>query len=282
MVKKDIITQIDAFPPQPDILTTIISLLNYPVADQKSAVIKSVELKSIIVEISNSCFFNPPIKIEGVEEALDLWGPEKILQLAGVASLYPLLKNPVPGYDLPQNGLWQHSIAVILAVEDLAAKLRLSTDYNYFFAGIIHDMGKYVLGPFVDDAFEQLQTEVAHANISFEAAEKKLFGISHGQVTALILEQWSFPSAVIEAVRRHHDPDSVKEHDKLKDLIHVANVLCLMVGIGVGREGQCYGLSASAARRLALRSTELEAAASHTMGLSSELADNLAEIMMDG
>jgi hypothetical protein len=57
------------------------------------------------------------------------------------------------------------------------------------------------------------------------------------------------------------------------DIVHVANVLCLMIGIGAGRDGLQYEPSGAVIERLGLESYHLEKVASQTLQWSNELVD---------
>ncbi len=81
------------------------------------------------------------------------------------------------------------------------------------------------------------------------------------------------PKEVISAVRWHHDPDAADEISMLTDIVHVANVLCLMIGIGVGREGLQYKPSPVVTKRLGIKSVHLERVASHTLEWINELTN---------
>ena len=61
----------------------------------------------------------------------------------------------------------------------------------------------------------------------------------------------------------------------LIDIVHVADVLSLMIGIGVGREGLQYNASASVTRRLGLKAAHLEKAASRVLQRFNELFEVL-------
>ena len=74
-------------------------------------------------------------------------------------------------------------------------------------------------------------------------------------------------------MRWHHDPDASDETSTLIDIVHVANVLCLMIGIGVGREGLQYRLSPEVTKRLGIKSAHLEKVASRTLDWVSDLTD---------
>ena len=59
------------------------------------------------------------------------------------------------------------------------------------------------------------------------------------------------------------------------DIIHVANVLCLMIGIGVGRDGLQYRPSEEVVGRLGLAPNHLEKVASQVLQWVNELSDAL-------
>jgi HD-like signal output (HDOD) protein len=102
-----------------------------------------------------------------------------------------------------------------------------------------------------------------------------MFGIDHAEIGANILRRWSFPPSMISAVRWHHEPDSAPKPNHLIDVVHVADVLCLMSGIGVGREGLQYRPSPSACERIGLTEEHLERVVSQTLQWANELAASL-------
>jgi HD-like signal output (HDOD) protein len=109
--------------------------------------------------------------------------------------------------------------------------------------------------------------------VSFETAEQKVLGTNHAEIGAKILQKWSFPDEIVLAVQHHHLPDAANPKSSLIDIVHVANVLCLMIGIGIGREGLQYQLSNHATERLGLGRNQLEKVASQTLEWVDELAD---------
>ena len=73
------------------------------------------------------------------------------------------------------------------------------------------------------------------------------------------------PPGIVNAVRWHHDPDSADQSDLMLDIVHVANGLCLMTGIGVGRDGQRPQPCGAVVNRLGLASGDLEKVAGQTL-----------------
>jgi HD-like signal output (HDOD) protein len=102
-----------------------------------------------------------------------------------------------------------------------------------------------------------------------------VLGTDHADIGARILKQWSLPPGIVNAVRWHHDPESAWKSDLMLDIVHVANGLCLMTGIGVGRDGLRHQPCAAAVERLGLASGHLEKLAGQTLQWVEELSEVL-------
>lgn len=271
----NILAKVKSFPSMPEAAAKLLKLLDNP--DATAAQIEQIlrydaGLTANLLKLTNSVYFGLPCKVGSVTQAVVLLGWKKLIQLVMASCVNAVMGKPVPGYDLPAGELWRHSIAVSVAAEGLAKELKVSASEEIFTAALLHDVGKLVLGGFVKEDLEKIETE-ASRGISFEVAEHMVLGTDHTEVGAQILKNWSFPPALVNAVRWHHDPDSAGKTDTLVDIVHVANILCLMIGIGVGREGLCYKPSPLATKRLGLRTNDLEMVASRTLQYVDELCD---------
>jgi putative nucleotidyltransferase with HDIG domain len=153
----------------------------------------------------------------------------------------------------------------------LVKELKIEAAEEVFTAALLHDVGKLVLGEFVADDFNKIDN-VLSPEITFETAEDMVLGTNHADIGARILNQWSLPPGIVNAVRWHHDPDSAEQSDLTLDIVHVADVLCLMIGIGVGRDGLQHQPSAAAIDRLGLAPGHLEKVASQTLQWVEELS----------
>jgi HD-like signal output (HDOD) protein len=131
-----------------------------------------------------------------------------------------------------------------------------------------------VLGQFVKDDFKQIQTAVSQG-ISFEMAETIVLGINHADVGARILTSWALPLEIVNAIQFHHAPQSAENTSSMLDLVHVANFVSMMIGIGIGRDGLQHQPSVEVTERLGLESYHLERVASKTMQWVNELTEAL-------
>ncbi len=271
--KLDILAKVKSFPSIPGAAKKLLKLLDNP--DTTAAQIVQIlrcdpGLTANLLKLTNSAYFGLPCQVGSVNHAIVLLGWKRLIQLVMASCVNAVMDKSVPGYDLPAGELWRHSIAVSVAAEDLVKELKISASEKIFTAALLHDVGKLVLGGFVKEDLEKIETE-ASRGISFEVAERIVLGTDHAEIGAQILKNWSFPPALVNAVRWHHDPDSAGKPDTLADIVHVANILCLMIGIGVGREGLCYKPSPLATKRLGLRTNDLEMVASRTLQYVDDL-----------
>lgn len=231
-------------------------------------------LTANILRMTNSAYFGLPKKVGSVRQAVVLIGWNRLNQLVMASCVNAIMDKPVPGYDLSPGELWRHSIAVSITAENLAQELNVQGNQEIFTAALLHDIGKLVLGRHVKEEFRTIEKS-ASDEVPFEVAERKILGTDHAEVGAKILTEWSLPEEVVNAVRWHHDPDSAEPVSVLVDIVHVANVLCLMMGIGVGIEGLHHSPSPEATKRLGVQTSHLELVASRTLEWIKEISGNL-------
>lgn len=225
-----------------------------------------------ILRLANSAYFGMPSKVGSIKQAVLLLGHKRLLQIVVASCVSAIMDKPVIGYDLPTGELWHHSIGVTVAAEGLVKELNVEASEEIFTAALLHDVGKLVMGEFIDKNIRAIEAALSQG-ISFEKAEDMILGTNHAEAGAQILSQWSLPPEIVNAVRWHHNPESAAGPDMMLDIIHVANVLCLMIGVGVGRDGLQYRPSEEVIGRLGLEPRHLERVASHVLQWVNELTE---------
>jgi len=271
----EISSKLASFPGMPGAAVTLLGLLDdpdTPMTKIENALQHDPGLTANVLKLANSAYFGVPQKIGSIKQAVVMMGNRRLLQVVMASCMQAVMNKPVPGYDLPPGELLHHCMAVSVAAEGLVKELQLGQPDVIFTGALLHDVGKLALGQFLQEEYAQIQAE-ASRGISFEIAERKVLGMDHAEIGAKILEQWSLPSEIVAAVRYHHAPDEASPTEVFIDAVHVANVLCMMLGIGVGREGLQYVPSAGATKRLGLKSGHLEKVASQTLQWINELSD---------
>ena len=272
---KQVAALIKTFPSMPGAAVKLLALIDDPgmtVSQIEEILRYDAGLTANLLKLANSDYFGMPSKVGSVRRAVILLGLKRLIQMVIASCMGAIMDKPVPGYDLSPGELWRHSIAVSVAAEGLVKELEITAAEEIFTAALLHDVGKLVLGEFVHEDLNKIEKALSHG-ISFEMAENIVLGTDHAEVGAKILTSWSLPRNIINAVRWHHDPGATEQPGTMLDIVHVANVLCLMIGIGVGREGLQYQPSTEVTNRLGLESYHLEKVASQTLQWVNELSE---------
>jgi len=275
---KNITSRLSSFPSLPGAAVKLLALVDDPeinVAAVEHVLRQDPGLTANLLKLANSAYFGIPTRIGSVRQAVLLLGLKRLIQMVIVSCVSALMNKPVNGYDLSPGELWRHSIAVTVAAEGLVKDLNIEAAEEIFTAALLHDIGKLILGDFVRDDFEKIE-EILAQGISFEAAENRVLGVNHADIGSEILRKWSLPAELVAAVRWHHNPESAGQADRMLDIVHVANVLCRMIGVGAGRDGLQYRPAEAAIERLGLKTHHLEKVASQTMQWVKEISDVLA------
>jgi len=258
--------KVEAFPGMPVTAAKLLPLLDNP--DSTASDIESIlkydpGLTANILKLTNSAYFGIPTQVSSVRQAIILLGWKRLLQVVMTICMSPLMKKAIPGYDLSTEGLWKHSIAVSVAAEMLVKTLKISDAEEVFTAALLHDVGKLVLGGFVKEELEQIKAMVSKG-ISFDVAESMVLGTNHAEIGAQILQKWSFPAELVNAVQWHHDPEACEKSCALSDIVHVANTLGLMTGFGKNGEQPAVEPFGPVADRLGLKADDLKALTAQT------------------
>jgi len=267
--RKAILAQVNSVPSLPSVVLELRKYLNDPDVsfDQLAKVIEyDPGLTANVLQLANSAYFGWSRTIKTVKEAITRLGTNRIFQMVLCMSVAPLVRKPIKGYDTDGEGLWKHSIATAICAEQLVATLDLPDMDEAFTAGLLHDMGKVVLGTFVEVDDEPIREIVKSDNLSFNEAEQMVLGIDHAEVAGELLKAWNLPDGVVESARCHHQPHHADpKYQQIVDVIHVADFLCISFGFGVGCDGLQYRLNEASSSRLGLKINQAEAIGSKVM-----------------
>ena len=275
---KQILSQVKAFPTMPEAGTRMLSILEKP--DTEISEIEEVlrydpGLTANILKLANSAYFGIPSKIGSLKQAVVVLGFKRLLQLVVASCVSAVMDGSVAGYDLPAGDLWRHSIAVSIGAEALAKDNKRKISQDVFTPALLHDVGKLVLGSFVNDELEAIQ-RIAAKGIPFVVAEHMVLGTDHAEIGAKILTHWRFPVEVVHAVRWHHDPDSPKAVTPQMDIVYLANLLCQTTNNGDETGGGSVELSPAVIDRLGIQLDQFEDISGQITQWVDDLSDSLA------
>ena len=268
----DLVRQVRDLPSLPTSVTRVMQLTNDPKAglsDVAQALASDQGLAARVLKLANSAYYGSSRRIGTVSEAVVILGMRTTRNLTLATSCQDMLEREVQGYFLPRGALWRHSLACAAAAQNLAKRANFRGTEEAFVAGLLHDIGKVVMSAYLKAEFAKVLTRVAKGKLTFSDAEREALGFDHAEVGARLLERWNLPTTLVTAVRHHHVPSQAPD-SPLAALVHIADTICLTLGIGLGVDGMAYALDPSALKMLHLTEDDFEQVASQTCDTLSE------------
>ncbi|HMR02335.1 MAG TPA: HDOD domain-containing protein [Candidatus Competibacter phosphatis] len=163
-----------------------------------------------------------------LESALAALGEETARSIIATTAIHQSL---APLHDIPASALdqfWLHSLTCAHLARRLAVTIDYSEPEEAYLCGLLHDLGKLVIGVRHGRAFTIMQ-EIRHLARSpheIPELEQQLFNTDHCELGAALVETWRLRSFFADAIRFHHmDADDLRGAHPLSRLLHVANTL---------------------------------------------------------
>jgi len=236
---------------------------------------KNQAMTANILKLCNSAFFSKGKEITSIDRAIVTLGLKEVKDIVLLVAAKPVLDKAVIGYDLGQGDLWKQGLSVATMSRDIAlGKKRKDIADVVFTGGIIHNVGKVVIALFVQQAFMNILDLVQSSGITFHEAEKSVLGFNHQEVGEKILEKWNFPPVLRSIVRFYQDPElAPAEHQFEVSIVHVANAICLMGGVGIGNDGLYHEMKDQAVKKVGLTQNELETLFGRTPDILKQIRD---------
>jgi putative nucleotidyltransferase with HDIG domain len=180
---------------------------------------KDPSLSATLLRLANSALYSGEGSVMDLRTAVLRLGFDAVANLGTGAAVIRTMKG---GAHLDALKLWQHSVAVGLAAKGVCLLARRHGQAETaFLTGLLHDVGKIALDTCFPEAYAEVLKLVAEG-AHFVDAEREALGMTHAEAGALLAADWSFPQAIIEVIRDHHEPNP---EDFLPNLIHLADLL---------------------------------------------------------
>lgn len=275
-----ILKKVQDFPGMPGFVMQVMQQLNDPHADIGVIANKlkfDPGMTANVLRLANSAEFGARRSISSLKDAIVRMGLKQLFQLLVTYGIGQRLSHSMPGYELRPAELLNHSLWAALASEELCHVLKIPTPDMVFTGGLLHDMGKLILDPYLEQAKPEILTPVRERQMPFDEAEQMVLGITHAEVGAALLDQWHFPGALVACARCHHHPDQAGEFQPAASIVHIAEFLAYAQGVGSGVDGFGYRLCDAAIQYLGLNKKVLELVASHTLDKVRELEKILVQ-----
>jgi HD-like signal output (HDOD) protein len=117
-------------------------------------------------------------------------------------------------------------------------------------------VGKLVLDPYILERRHAFQTFLSTGKETFLRAEREILGFDHGEIAYELCTSWNVPDNLATAIRYHHNP-SESNGNQLTYIVHMADAVAMMSGMGAGIDGLQYSMDVEVATMLGLKPDDL-------------------------
>lgn len=240
---QELITEIKKLTPIPAVANQLLAAVDNPdssMADIANVIHYDPIITASILKTCNSAYFGLKNPAESIKDAVNMLGIDQVIELALIKSGARALSGSQEGYGLGNGDMWRYSVSSAVVAKQVASKLSMKNKNTIFTAALMKDIGKVVLEKHVSGVFEKINDLVKNQGYSFSEAEKKLLGIDHAELGAIIAKMWKFSPRMIKIIRNHHLGDETTMKDKEVAAVYLADCICMMIGNGVGADGLSY------------------------------------------
>jgi HD-like signal output (HDOD) protein len=277
-LKKKILNRIKDLPPMPKVLFKAREIMADPKSSFKE-IAKIIEtdqaIAAKVLKVANSAYYGLSGMVNSIHQASVVLGYQTLEQVITMVSTSSLLGKQLKGYNISAGGLWRHSLGVALGSRMIAQKRVPSMEGDAFSVGLIHDAGKLAMDHYVVQRKRDIQQYLAEQSPSFLQAERNIIGFDHTEIAYELCQKWKLPDSHIEAMRHHHTPGAAKEND-LVHIIHVANYMSHLVGLGCGPAFDGEPLDPGSMKALNLKEPDLETISAEVLSAVEEISASLS------
>jgi len=224
---KRIIMDTKTLPTLPGVITKLNSLSeNDKASVQEMARIVASDqvLSARILRLANSPSYGF-YRVSTINNAMILLGVNVVKSLALSSSIFEIMeKNSI--------GLWEHSLGTATAANIIAKKLGIPEVEEIATAGLLHDIGKVIIGLKCAEAVTEIRRMIKVDELYIRDAERQVLDTDHAEVGGWLAKSWFLPDKLSEPIACHHDVSRSEDHRTKSAVVHLADLLIKASGFG--------------------------------------------------
>jgi putative nucleotidyltransferase with HDIG domain len=158
------------------------------------------------MRVVNSAYYGLEVPVTSIEHAVAVLGMDAIQTLVIQVAAIHLFQHLREREDFDARSLWAHSILTGRIARELPARLRPGVEGEELeLAGLLHDIGKFVLLDLERDRYVELVVRAQSERRPLRELEREALGFDHSQVGAVLANRWNLPELVGRCIALHHE-----------------------------------------------------------------------------
>jgi len=211
---------IDDLPTIPEVLFRILKVLDDPgsgAGDLAEVVRLDAPLTARILRLANSPYYAGRGELTDIHRCISVLGYRTVRQVAICVTVATSVISAaaVAGGRLDYKELWRHSVVTAALSKRLAELTGHPDPEEVFTAGLLHDLGKFLLEIHAPDSYWRVIRNSRRGGGTLCDAEHKAFGFDHAVLGESFGVSWKFPPVFQLCCGQHHRSPAPQAATKL-------------------------------------------------------------------
>jgi len=236
IISKKIANDQLVIPALPAVATRCVALLKNPdfsVREVSSILESDPVMSAKLLKLANSAAFGGRNSVTSISQAITRLGVQQLKALIVEAAARKLFESGDRRIAEANGRLWIHSVAVAVVARDLTAICGGGEPDSAYVAGLLHDVGKPIVGSMLLDVERAMQDMRKRTTWLNEVEWISVVQRTHRKVAVALGVKWDLPDSVLKTVR---DCEEYENADRLSgaNIVRFANALVKQEGLYVG------------------------------------------------
>jgi putative nucleotidyltransferase with HDIG domain len=188
-------------------------------------------LSLLVVRAANAASFGRGTAMQALDQAVMRIGARSLKTLITEYAVNEIFESSNRQLKEANRRVYEHSLVVALLARDIAALIGNIEPDTCYLAGLLHDIGKPVLGAMILEIDRKLgRTTPGWIDVS---AWTDIIESSHRKVGVAVATEWKLPETITAAIRDCSDYDSA-DRTSVGNVVRLANALAKREGYTTG------------------------------------------------
>jgi HD-like signal output (HDOD) protein len=224
MTPRDLAGEVSSLFSLPDLVVRACAVMDSPTAtaqDLVDVVELDANLALTVLRLANSALYAGRGRVDTLSRAVALVGHNALRDLVLATAAVDTFRG-IPEEFVDMDSFWENSTACAVIARLIAGRGRMKEGESLFLAGLLHSVGRLVFYARRPAECLELLAPVRAGELSLSDAEVRVFGFSHAELGATLLESWGLPERLHVPVRFQLDPLAAPNFVREAAILHLA------------------------------------------------------------
>jgi HD-like signal output (HDOD) protein len=238
---QELAASVDQLPPVFSVIRRLLAVLRDPnsdVEDVAKLVRADTALAAQVLRLANSPHYGLLERVGSIEEAIQHVGLNEITRVVSTLGSRQVFSRDLPYYRVTASLLWQHTLAVAVAGEQVAARFAIDASSLYL-GGLLHTIGLVAL----DGIAAARQLPMRPAEKPLREWEREQFGAENPEIAGRVMRGWSFPDEISGAVSVRYELPTRANIGRAGSALFLASMIAEKIPAGLPAENGIFRMS---------------------------------------